>query len=128
MKRLSQCILAAHQRADDAETPVPKGSLENYNYKNLNSSSYNYKKPASPAAHRRYQGAELYRLVNTDPMLKQGLAWGMSGGLLFNLCQAHGLETVQRSIAFVARLREAKRNGRYCRTVILNGGPKGVSG
>ncbi|MEZ4576119.1 MAG: hypothetical protein R2857_14570 [Vampirovibrionales bacterium] len=75
-------------------------------------------------AHRRYQGAELYRLVNTDPMLKQGLAWGMSGGLLFNLCQAVAQKRFNGPLP-LARLPEAKRNGRYCRTVILNGGPKG---
>lgn len=109
-KNWSQCIQAAKKAALAQEEP-------NYNYKNLNLSTYNHNNQ------RRYSGKALYKAINEDSIFKIALQWGMSGGLLFNLCQDKGLECVKASILFVNQLPEPKRNGKYCRVVILNGGP-----
>ncbi|MCA9806349.1 MAG: hypothetical protein KC476_00200 [Cyanobacteria bacterium HKST-UBA06] len=119
VRTLSQCLLAA-QKAAKTPDPADRADLkENYNYKTKKFKNYNYKQP------NRYSGKALYKLINDDPVFRQGLAWGMSGGLLFNLAQEFGVSCVQESIRFVSRLPEAKRNGRYCRVVVMNGGPKG---
>lgn len=112
MKPLSQCIQAAQKMGEQEQ---------DYNYNLKKQSNYNYNAVQSPK--NRYKGTVLYRHINESPLFKVALSWGMSGGLLYNLCQAHGIEVVEASIELVQQLPEAKRNGRYCRTVILNGGP-----
>lgn len=122
-KSLTACISDAKKQA--TYNNYKTKNIKNYNYNKPTRLEASHSKPTTPKQpERRYSGRKLFELINTDPTFKIGLTWGMHGGLLYELCQSHGVETVKRSIDFVSKLPAAKRNGRYCRTVILNGGPQ----